>query len=120
MGNPLDDMRTEISNKITTIDLVSSLMNSDNIEMKTEIVNPYALDTLKLFEYYLESHKSTLASSLINKWIELLLIYMVSNKRKSREEITKILMGYFTLEREKEKNINLTSNLAKQKETNEF
>ena len=116
MGNPLDELRTEISDKPTTLDLVSALMNDDNIEMKTEITNPYALDTLMVFAEYLIEHNQVIAGKLVKKWIDLLLIYMVSNRRESRKEITEILKGYFTLEREKEKTIGLTSNLAKQKQ----
>lgn len=97
----------------TTLDVVTSLMNTDNIVMKTEIINPYALDTLKMYANCFKQHGQDNASQILEDWIELLLEYMVSNKRKSREEITEILKGYFTLERDKERNFKLTSNLAK-------
>lgn len=120
MGNPIQDLRTEVKNKPTTLDMVSSLLDKENIEMKTEIINPYALGTLMTIAYYLKQHKDDISYNILNKWKNLLLEYMVSHKRKSREEITEILKGYFTLEREKEKQLSLTSNLAKMNEHNSF
>lgn len=119
--NPLQDLRnSKIREHPTTLDVVSALMNTDNIVMKTEISNPYALDTLKLYGTHLQNHGQELAGNLILEWIEILLEYMVSNKRASRKEITEILKGYFTLEREKEQKIGLTSNLANLKTKQEF
>jgi len=111
--NPMDEMRNEVVNSPTTLDIVSSLMDDKNIVMKTEITNPYALDTLMTIAEYLKKHGEVAGHDLIVYWVNLLLKYMVSNKRKGRQEITEILKGYFTAEREKEKQLSLTSNLAK-------
>jgi len=113
ISNPLDKLRTEVRDHPTTLDMVSSLMNDDNIEMKTEITNPYALDVMMIYAEYFGKHDMKEIKELLELWKILLLKYMVSNKRLSRAEIVEILKGYFTLEREKEKNITLTSNLAK-------
>jgi len=118
--NPIEKLRTEQVEHPTTLDIVSSLMNDDNIVMKTEITNPYALDTLMTLAHYLKEHGNKLAYKLINYWKDLLLKYMVSNKRLSRIEITEILKGYFTAERQKEKDLTLTSNLAKVNQQNQF
>lgn len=120
MKNPLDQLRSEVRDHPTTLDIVSSLMSSKNIEMKTEIINPYAMDTLMTLAHYLRNHNEQLGAKLIEYWVDKLLIYMVSNNRKSREEITEILKGYFTAEREKEKQISLSSNLAKVNQQNSF
>ena len=120
MSKPIEQLREEISDKPTTLDLVSSLMNDDNIEMKTEITNPYALATLMILANYLKGHGDEINFKIIEGWKDLLLKYMVSNKRMSRKEITEILKGYFTLEREKERNVGLTSNLAKINQKSQF
>ncbi len=117
--NPIDELRNEVSSNPTTLDLVSSLMDERNIEMKTEITNPYALDTLMTIAHYLAIHGDKISHDLIEYWKNLLLKYMVSNRRKSREEITEILKGYFALEQQKEK-VSLTSNLAKANNQSSF
>lgn len=117
--NPLDKLRTEIRDHPTTLDIVSSLLDDKNIEMKTEIINPYALTTLMTIANYLKEHNDVLNHNLIKFWIDKLLKYMVSNNRSSRKEITEILKGYFTLEKEKEK-VGLTSNLARLNQQNVF
>lgn len=116
METPLNDLKDEHPKSITTIDIVSSLLSDDNIEMKTEITNPYALTTLMTLAHYLKEHGEPLAYKILKFWKNKLLKYMVSNKRMSRNEITEILKGYFAFERQKEKQISLTSNLAKFKQ----
>lgn len=119
MENPLDKLKTEIRDKPTTLDIVSSLLDKENIVMKTEITNPYALDTLNVFGIHLKEHGFEDANEIIELWIQLLLEYMVSNKRMSRQEITEILKGYFALEQQKS-DVKLTSNLAKINQQSSF
>ena len=111
--NPVDKMRDKIISNPTTLDVITSLMDDTNIEMKTEIVNPYALTVLMTIADYLNNHNDTESYEIIKYWCDKLLKYMVSNGRMSRKEITEILKGYFALERDKEKQVSLTSNLAK-------
>ena len=113
MENPLDKWKTEIREHPTTLDVVTSLMNDDNIEMKTEITNPYALDVMMLFAQFFGKHGMKIIEELLEKWKELLLKYMVSNKRMSRSEIVEILKGYFAIEQQKNRDVKLGSNLAK-------
>jgi len=113
MENPIDKWKTEIREHPTTLDVVTSLMNDDNIEMKTEITNPYALDVMMLFAQFFGKHDMQIIEELLEKWKELLLKYMVSNKRMSRAEIVEILKGYFAIEQQKNRDVKLGSNLAK-------
>lgn len=119
MENPIEKLKTEVVEHPTTLDIVSSLMDDKNIEMKTEITNPYALDTLIVVAEYLKNHGVKEAYEILILWKDLLLKYMVSNKRMSRQEITEILKGYFTLEKEKE-HVSLSSNLAKVNQKSQF
>jgi len=118
--NPLDKLKTEMIEHPTTLDVVSSLLNDDNIEMKTEIVNPYALDVLMIYADVFENAEMKEIAELIRGYKNLLLKYMVSNKRRSREELVEILKGYFSLEHEKESKLTLSSNLAKINQNTQF
>jgi len=113
MLTPIEELKDDIVSKPTTLDIVSSLLDDENVEMKTEIVNPYALTTLMTLAHYLKEHNDEASYKILVYWKDVLLKYMVSNKRMSRQEITEILKGYFALERQKEKQLSLTSNLAK-------
>lgn len=119
IDNPLEDIRTKLIEKPTTLDIVSALLNDDNIEMKTEIINPYALDTLMIFAHLFKKHGQKGAYNILKKWKNLLLRYMVSHDRLSRTEVKEILKGYFALE-QKSKDVSLTSNLAKINQQNSF
>ena len=118
--NPLEKLKDVKIEHPTTLDIVSSLMNDDNIVMKTEITNPYALDTLMTIGKYLNDQNHEEIYEILKFWKDLLLKYMVSNKRMSRQEITEILKGYFTAERQKEKELTLSSNLAKINQNSTF
>lgn len=120
MENPLEKLKTLVKEHPTTLDVVSSLMNDDNIEMKTEITNPYALDVMMIIAKYFQDCNMQEVYELLTLWKTLLLKYMVSNKRMGRTELVEILKGYFTLEREKEKQVSLTSNLAKVNQQSTF
>ncbi|MFX0069871.1 MAG: hypothetical protein ACFFAO_02165 [Candidatus Hermodarchaeota archaeon] len=120
MENPLEKLKNEVRDHPTTLDVVSSLMNDDNIEMKTEITNPYALDVMMVIAKYFRDCNMEEIAELLELWKELLLKYMVSNKRMSRIELVEILKGYFSLEREKEKQVSLSSNLAKMNQQSIF
>lgn len=117
IDEPIDKLRDIVRDKPTTLDIITSMLDDENIEMKTEITNPYALDTLMVFAKHMKKCGFKDAGNILKFWKNLLLKYMVSNKRMSRKEITEILKGYFTIEREKEKNLSLTSNLAKMNES---
>jgi hypothetical protein len=88
-------------------------MDSDNIELKTEIKNPYALTTLSLIGDIFKQKlgKDDINYKTIKFWIKLLLKHMVSNKRKGRSEIAEILKGFVEIQKEKER-VNATTNLA--------
>lgn len=118
MKNPLEEMKNEVVEHPTTLDIVSSLLDDKNIEMKTEIINPYALDTLMTIAHYLKQHNHKEAYELLKYWKDILLKYMVSHNRLSRIEITEILKGYFS--EEKKENVSLTSNLAKMNQQTVF
>lgn len=111
MENPLDKLRpTEVKNK-SALDVITSLMDKENLVMKTEITNPYALDTLMMFAKYFNEHGYSECTTILENWKDLLLEYMVSHKRLSRIEITEILKGFVELE--KKTNVNFGTNLAK-------
>jgi len=112
MENPIEGLRpTEVKESKNALDVISSLMDKENIVLKTEITNPYALDTFMMFANHLKEHGFVEAFKLMLFWKNRLLLYMVSHKRLSRKEITEILKGFIQVE--KDTNVNLGTNLAK-------
>lgn len=110
MESPVNRLRTEKIEHKTALDVINALMDKSNIELKTEITNPYALDTLMVFAKHLKEHGYKEGYEILKYWKSLLLEYMVSNKRQSRVEISEILKGFIAVEKQKE--INFGTNLA--------
>ena len=80
------------TNEISIQQILNNLLNSDkNLSLKTEIHNPKKLATLLTLANYLKSRKYVKTYKLIDGFIKTYLIYMVSNKRKSRTEVIKAL-----------------------------
>lgn len=75
--------------------LLALISDKANIELKTEIHNPFALTMVKMFGKTFESKKYVKTHAFIDLLIEIYLEYMVSNKRKSRIEIEHILSSWF-------------------------
>ncbi len=80
------------TNDITIQQILNNLLNSDkNLALKTEINKPKKLAILLTLAKYLKSQKYIKSHNLIIGFIDTYLIYMVSNKRKSRIEVIKAL-----------------------------
>ena len=69
--------------------LVSSLMTLDNLELKSEVINPLNLTRLKTFGQWAEREGIDGAGKLIDDFIDYYLRYMVSNKRQGRSEVVR-------------------------------
>lgn len=67
--------------------ILRALLQSNDIELKTEIQNPLALARLKALATYLNSVGYVKSKKTIEDFIEFYLKYMVSNKREGRKEI---------------------------------
>lgn len=75
--------------------LLALISDKDNIELKTEIHNPFALTLIKMFGKLFQKKEYTGTATFISDLIQIFLEYMVSNKRKSRTEIEHILSSWF-------------------------
>lgn len=67
------------------------LDGGQNLALKTEITNPKDLSALKLHSDYLTQLNMRKSGKNIKNFIETYLSYMVSYKRKSREEVSHVL-----------------------------
>lgn len=73
--------------------ILGNLLTDNNIELKTEINNPFALSVLKTIQKYLKEKKLQKSSGFIKIFIKYLLKYYVSYERKSRTEIVDAVKG---------------------------
>lgn len=64
-----------------------------NIALKTEIPQPSKLVLMKTLALYLRQKGLEEPAQILDNIIEYLLIYMVSRKRKGREEVIEIIKG---------------------------
>lgn len=75
--------------------LLALISDKDNIELKTEIHNPFALTLINMFGKIFKKKGYARTDKFIADLIQIYLEYMVSNKRKSRTEIEHILSSWF-------------------------
>ena len=80
---------------IKAMNILNDLINeNDNLVMKTEINEPVIVTVADLLSVHAESKKFTRFSNSLLYFLDRYLRYMVSNKRKSREEIIRALRSY--------------------------
>lgn len=99
----LDDMEPVIDT--TYIDILNNLLSKDDIETKTHIFKPKKIAVLNIVADLLKSFNLPKSSAIIERFIELYLIYMVSYNRESRKEIKDILIGLVVDDKESKKSI---------------
>lgn len=99
---------------ITLKQILNTLLDKKDLELKTEIHNPRYLAILKMWSIHLKERKYPLSSLTIKTFIELILLYMVSYKRQRVKEVIHALS--YLLEKEKELSFGsrLTTNLKQQ------
>ena len=97
------------TNEISIQQILNNLLNSDkNLSLKTEIYHPKKLAILLTLAYYLKGKKYIKTYNLIKDFIETYLKYMVSNKRKSRNEVIRALAPLIQrTELENKSNVNI-------------
>lgn len=78
---------------VTAEEILTNLMQAENIEMKTEIKKPLQLAKLYVLKELLQDAGFNTASGIINAFIQKYLVYMVSDKRKGRKEIIDAISG---------------------------
>lgn len=111
--HPIEKMRNVKIQNDSILDVVSQMINDKNIELKTEITNPYAIATFDIFIKYFKNRNQELVGTILESWKTGLFKYMISNERKSRKEMVDILKGL--VEYQKENDVNLLSNLVEKK-----
>lgn len=80
-------------NDVTAEEILTNLMQAENIEMKTEIKKPLQLAKLYVLKTLLQNTGFNTASNIIDTFIQKYLVYMVSDKRKGRKEIIEAVSG---------------------------
>jgi len=76
---------------ISLQEILNNLLDSTDLELKTEIANPKRLAILSVYSEYLKTNHFPKVSRTVNHFIELYLTYMVSHNRESRKEIIRAL-----------------------------
>ncbi|MDD4972483.1 MAG: hypothetical protein PHT07_23885 [Paludibacter sp.] len=74
--------------------LLGSLMDKKDIELKSEIANPLNLTRLKLFGIWCRKENIPGAEQAINEFIQYYLMYMVSHQRRGRLEVVKAISEF--------------------------
>jgi hypothetical protein len=94
---PLDDlfqMQEESLEKILV-----NLLDDENVGMKTEIQRPTVTTKLEFLGVWLDVEGATDSSEMVEKFVKLFKVNMVSHKRQSRKEIIQGLSAGFQEER---------------------
>lgn len=75
----------------SVVQVLNSMMQQDNIGMKTDIPDVAALLKLRILSKWMKQNGLDESAVLIDEWIEFFLVDMVSSERKSRKEVTDVL-----------------------------
>ena len=80
------------STDITLQQILNNLLDgSQNLDLKTQIIKPKQLASLKVLSDILKGMEFKDSSKILKDFIEIYLRYMVSYERQSRKEIIKAL-----------------------------
>lgn len=88
-----------IQDKNSLEEILNNMLNSDNVEMKTQIQKPTNLTKLAILAQWLESEGMIETAKMINRYIFEFRINMVSFNRQSRKEIIAALTPNIQAER---------------------
>jgi len=67
--------------------ILNELLSAEDIELKTEIIDPVALTRMKAYSDYWRSIGLTKTADFLDGFIQKYLLYMVSYKRQRAQEI---------------------------------
>lgn len=100
IDNPDAEMLSQIIKPTSDVPSIQQILlalisDKENIELKTEIHNPFALTLINMFGKMFKAKNYNGTDKFIATLIQIYLEYMVSNKRKSRTEIEHILSSWF-------------------------
>ena len=73
--------------------ILANLLDTKDIELKSEIKNVPSITVLDIIGEYLEKRKLPKSAALLSGYIQKFLKYMVSNDRKGRMEIIDAVKG---------------------------
>jgi len=74
-------------------DILSNLINKQDIELKTEIHNPLVISALDVLAITLKENNLNISSNILSNFLLWFRINMISYKRLSRHEIIKGIIG---------------------------
>jgi hypothetical protein len=93
------------SKEIRLEDILSNLINRQDIELKTEIIKPITITILDTMSHTLKNIKFEKSHNVLDTFLLWYRINMVSHKRLSRKEVIKGIIGLKEEQMEKEKSI---------------
>ena len=98
-------MQSEISNLFGNSEesdlkkkIVDTLINTENLEGKTQLNKPLKWSILKTIEEFLLSHNLPKSNAILKNWMETSFIYLISDNRKGRQEIIEALKSLTNVE----------------------
>ena len=71
--------------------IVEQLLNNENLETKTELSKPLRWSCMNSVKEFIQNHNLPISSSILQNFINTSFRYLISNKRKGREEYIKAL-----------------------------
>ena len=96
-----NDIFTELieTTDISLQQILNNLLDgSQNLDLKTQIIKPKQLASLKVFSELIAKFKYSKSSKILEGFIKVYLRYMVSYERQSRKEIIKAISSLFESE----------------------
>jgi hypothetical protein len=85
------DGLNEVEDSNSYEEILMSLLNEENVAMKSEIDRPINLARLDVLSFWLKAEGLPKSSEFIDTFIKKFLVYMVSHNRQSRKEIIQAL-----------------------------
>lgn len=85
----LNELR--VKKDISFQQILNNLLDKQDLELKTHILKPKELTSLKIIAEYLKLCELEFSYNILDKYISFYLEYMVSYKRLSRNEIVKAI-----------------------------
>jgi hypothetical protein len=71
--------------------IVEQLLSKENLESKTELLNPLRWSCLDSIRDFIDKHKMNYSKLILEKFIQTSFIYLISKERKGRDEYIRAL-----------------------------
>lgn len=74
-------------------EIVDELFSEDNLDRKTELKLPIQWAVMNVLREFLEEHRLTYSSNILEEFVDTSFRYLISRKRRGREEYVRALQA---------------------------